>query len=237
MKSEREKITNMLFRFMELQGYTRKKPGRQSYILDSYYFTYVNTVGNKDHIKFDINYVMRSHIYKVESRPIVSKAFEVESGVNALSSIEIYGSKINALNNRVAVRDLYDVWTLVQSGKLNDQKEKLRKAVIFYHGLTSDEVSGNFDLLATNKLSQHSILRELVPVLKKGEFFILKDALELVRGFVTELMDLAVDELAFIKNFNNGDYYPELLFNDSEVISRIIGHPMARWKVGKLKKL
>ena len=179
---------------------------------------------------------MRAHIYTIESRAVITTGFEVQGGVNALNSIEIYGSKINALNNRAAVRVLYDVWNLVQSGMLSDQKEQLRKAVIFYHVLTSDEINGNFDLSAANKLNQHSILRELVPVLKKGEVFILKDALESVSEFVNDLMDMTADELAFIKNFGNGDFCPELLFDDPEVIDRISGHPMARWKVGKLKK-
>lgn len=69
MKSDREEINNKISKFMNRSGYTRKKSDRQSFILDSCYFTYINTGGNKDHIKFDINYVMRAHIYKAECRP------------------------------------------------------------------------------------------------------------------------------------------------------------------------
>lgn len=236
MKNEREDISTRISKFMDGQGYIKKKSDRQSFILDSFYFTYVNLGGNKDHIKFDINYVMRAHIYNAEKRLVVTKAFEIEDGVNSLNSIEIYGSKINALNNRAAVRDLYDVWKLVKSNMLSDQKEQLRKAVIFYHVLTSDEISGNFDLAAANELNQHSILRELVPVLKKGEIFILEDALELVSNFVDALMIMTDDELMFIKNFRIGKYSPELLFDDSGIINRIGGHPMAKWKVSKLKE-
>lgn len=236
MKNERENISTRISKFMDGQGYTRKKSDRQSFILDSFYFTYVNTGGNKDHIKFDINYVMRAHIYNAEKRLVVTKTFVVEDGVNSLNSIEIYGSKINALNNRAAVRDLYDVWKLVKSDMLSDQKEQLRKAVIFYHVLTSDEISGKFDLAAANKLNQHSILRELVPVLKKGENFILEDALKSVSNFVNTLMDITDDEQMFIKNFCSGKYSPELLFDDPGIIDRISGHPMAKWKASKLKK-
>lgn len=152
-----------------------------------------------------------------------------------MNSIEIYGSKINALNNRAAVRDLYDVWKMIKSDMLKDRKEQLRKAVVFYHVLTSDEVNGIFDLSAANKLNQHSILRELVPVLKKGEVFILKDALELVTNFVEALMNMTADELAFIETFKIGKYCPDLLFDDQEIINRIIEHPMAKWKADKQK--
>jgi len=235
MKSERKEINTRISRYMDQHGYTRKKSNRQSYILDSLYFTYVNTGGNKDNIKFDINYVMRAHIYATERKLVKAEGFAVESRVNALNSIEIYGSKINALNNRAAVRDLYDVWKLVESDILKDYKEQLRKAVIFYHVLTSDEMNGNFDLVAANKLSQHSILRELVPVLKKGTVFILEVALDVVSGFVNALMAMTDEELTFIKKFRNGEYCPELLFDDPEIIDRISRHPMARWKASKLK--
>jgi predicted nucleotidyltransferase component of viral defense system len=236
MKSEREEINNRISKFMSQQGYSKKKNDRQSFILDSHYFTYINTGGNNDHIKFDINYVMRAHIYKIERKAILGGVFEVENGVTTLNTIEIYGSKINALNNRAAVRDLYDVWKLVKSDLLADKKEQLRKAVIFYHVLTSDEINGDFNLSAANKLNQHSILRELVPVLKKGEVFILKDALESVTNYVEELMNMTADELVFIEKFKNGEYCPDLLFKNKEIIDRISGHPMAKWKSSQMKK-
>ncbi|MCF7953095.1 MAG: nucleotidyl transferase AbiEii/AbiGii toxin family protein [Spirochaetales bacterium] len=235
MKRDREEISIKIFKFMNLHGYTRKKSDRQSFILDSYYFTYINSGGNKDNFKFDINYVMRAHIYKPETKFVITKWFQVESGVSSLNSIEIYGSKINALNNRAAARDLYDVYKLVKSEMISDKKDALRKAVIFYHVLTSDVIDGKFDLSATIKLNQHSILRELVPVLKKGEVFILKDALEVVKGFVIDLMKITDNEHKFIRKFCNGEYCPELLFDDKEILDNIKNHPMARWKTGKLK--
>lgn len=64
----------------------------------------------------------------------------------------------------------------------------------------------------------------------------LKDELESVRKFVEELMKLTVDEQSFIENFSEGKYSPELLFDAPEVIDRISDYPMAKWKVGKLKK-
>jgi len=94
--------------------------------------------------------------------------------------------------------------------------------------LTIDEINRNFEFVAANKLNQHSILRELVPVLNKGEVFILKDTLDVVSEFVNELVDMTDNELTFIKRFGNGEYCPELLFDDPEIIDRISGHPMAR---------
>jgi len=235
MKKDRESISDRIFKFMDQQGYLRKKNDRQSFILDSYYFTYTNSSGNKDNIKFDINYVMRAHLYETEKRLIIPEGFAMESTINSLNSIEIYGGKINALNNRAAVRDLYDVYKLAKSEMLKDSKEQLRKSVIFYHVLTSDKITGKFDLKAANKLNQHSILRELIPVLKKGEVFVLEDSLEVVRKFVNELMMITEREGEFISRFNNGEYCPTLLFEDKKILDNISNHPMAKWKAGKLK--
>jgi predicted nucleotidyltransferase component of viral defense system len=237
MKKDREEISAKIFKFMEQQGYIRKKSDRQSFILDSYYFTYTNTGGNKDNIKFDINYVMRAHLYDVENRLILPQGFAIDGRVSSLNSIEIYGSKINALNNRSAARDLYDVYRLVKSEMFKNDTEQLRKSVIFYHVLTSAKVKGNFDLKATEQLNQHSILRELVPVLKKGEVFILKESLDEVKCFVNELMTMTEDEKEFIDSFNNGVYYPELLFDDKKILDNIKNHPMAKWKANKLKAI
>jgi predicted nucleotidyltransferase component of viral defense system len=236
MKKDRKEISDVIFKFMEEQGYLRKKSDRQSFILDSYYFTYINTGGNKDNIKFDINYVMRAHLYDVESRLVLPKEFGMGSPVNSLNSIEIYGGKINALNNRAAARDLYDVHKLVKNDIFRDSKVQLRKAIIFYHVLTSDKINGKFDLKAADKLNQHSILRELVPVLKKGEILILEESLEEVKNFVGDLMMITDSETEFITRFNNGEYSPELLFEDKKILNNVLNHPMAKWKAGKLKK-
>lgn len=72
MKSERDEISTKILKFMDGQGYTSKKSDRQSFILDSFYFTYVNTGGNKDHIKFDINYAMSSVENRLFNREIIS---------------------------------------------------------------------------------------------------------------------------------------------------------------------
>lgn len=85
----------------------------------------------------------------------------MESTVNSLNSIEIYGSKINALNNRAAARDLYDVYKLAKSEMLKDSKEQLRKSVVFCHVLTSDKINGKETLRNVEGICNVKILRNL----------------------------------------------------------------------------
>ena len=44
-------------------------------------------------------------------------------------------------------------------------------------------------------------------------------------------MKLSDSELKFINEFNNGNYKPELLFDNQDIINRIQNHPMALWKI------
>ena len=57
----------------------------------------------------------------------------------------------------------------------------------------------------------------------------------IIRGFVSGCgcgcvaLALMVAWSAFAK----GEYKPEILFDDSEILSRIAEHPMARWKCSR----
>jgi hypothetical protein len=47
------------------------------------------------------------------------------------------------------------------------------------------------------------------------------------------LLILTDNEKVFIMEFNNGNYRPDLLFDDPLIITRIKHHPMALWKTRK----
>ena len=71
----------------------------------------------------------------------------------------------------------------------------------------------------------------LIPVLKKTEKFDFEEAKANVISFLSKLLILGNAEGDFIDSFNQGEYKPELLFEDGEVIERIKEHPMALWKI------
>lgn len=47
-------------------------------------------------------------------------------------------------------------------------------------------------------------------------------------------MILSDEETAFLEQFNQGNYQPELLFEDAEILGRITEHPMAAWRMKRL---
>jgi len=39
----------------------------------------------------------------------------------------------------------------------------------------------------------------------------------------------------FVDSFNQGEYKPEVLFDDHEIVERIKEHPMALWKMNEVE--
>jgi predicted nucleotidyltransferase component of viral defense system len=97
----RENINKTLARFMELSGYNMSPKSKKPHSLDSWVYEYVNFGGNKDNIKIEINYSLRAHVFPTQEMRIVTEHFESEYKLNCLNAIEIFGSKINALLNRL----------------------------------------------------------------------------------------------------------------------------------------
>ena len=110
------------------------------------------------------------------------------------------------------------------------------KCVIFYMviGKTTDrafnEVLHDFET-KINTYMIDKIPQYLSSTLKKNDNFSMINSVKLVKVFVSNLMKLTESETKFINEFENGNYYPELLFDDQDIINRIKNHPMALWKI------
>lgn len=68
---------------------------------------------------------------------------------------------------------------------------------------------------------------------KSKDEFDLETTKKTVKSYITDLMILTKDEKEFLDRFEIGDYLPELLFKDKEILARIKEHPMALWKTRK----
>jgi len=231
MLVSREQINKEILNYMFTQEYALSPNTRNPHSLDSWSFYYQNAGGNKDNIKIEINYSMRNHIY-----PLVKANTNVDFlssvSIQSLAPLELFGSKIKALMERTAARDLYDVYNMIsQSIFSDDELNSLRKVVIFYlavGGSYSPKTSYSFEAIDKLKFSQ--IRAHLIPVLRKSEHFDLEEAKREVNFFLTKLVVLTDDEKNFVENFNSHIYSPELLFNSMDIIERIKKHPMAIWK-------
>ena len=231
----RENINRELLNFMLTQNYVLSPNTKNPHSLDSWSFYFQNSAGNKDSIRIEINYSMRNHVLPIEKRKANVELINIEYEVNTLSILELFGSKIKALIERTAPRDLYDVNNMIiHNIILPEEQDLLRKVVVFYLVLgAKKQIKPPLTFESINALKYNQIRASLIPVLRKSERFDFETAKTVVKEYLSKLMILTDNEKLFIENFNHGIYQPGLLFDDEGIIERIKEHPMAIWRTKK----
>ena len=231
MLQSRTQITIDIETHMKTQEYTREISRKPSHSLEPLVFSYRNLGGSKDNIKIEINYSLRSHIFPLCIRSINSELFDTSIRVLCLDPIEIFASKINALFNRAAARDLYDIHNMISFDILSESDyELLRKATIFYTAISQESIPNKYDFSKIEQISSRKIKTELQPVIYKNESISLESMKAKVVAFLSQLLTLSAEEDTFLTEFSNNNFLPELLFEDEELLARIRNHPMALWK-------
>lgn len=179
MLAQREIITERIHKYMAAAGYRPSLKSKTYHALDSFVFEYVNAGGMKDNLKIEINYMLRAHVLPTTRRAVRLPWNNGELTVLSVAPIEIFASKIVALINRTAARDLYDISNLVKFGLFDESEEPLlRKCVMLYAVIAADTVPERFDLSGIGKLQPYKIKTDLLPVLRHGEYFDLAVARE-----------------------------------------------------------
>lgn len=236
MLGKRKEITAILRRYMEINNYSFSNDTKNRYALDSFVFSYNNNFGNKDNLKIEINYMNRTHIYEPIIRNI-SISFLNSFKILTLNEYELYGSKIKALLERCTIRDVYDVYRMLKENIFNDNEYGLiKKCVIFYMAIGNTTNRLFYEVINDFYFKIKTYMVDRIPqylssTLRNDDKFDMKDAVNLVKDFISRLMVLSDKEQEFLNEFMKGNYNPRLLFDDEEILNRIMGHPMALWKI------
>lgn len=232
MLEEREIIANDLYKFMWTQGYERSDKSRSRHTLDSTIFTYTNSAGIRDNIKIEINYSMRIHVLPLVQREVKNSIITSEKTILAVSGIELFGSKIKALLDRRAARDLYDVNNMIQYQLFDESEEMLlKKCALFYMAVGNPELPETIDTSKIDDITFHNVHTDIYPVKRKSEEFDLLKVRQAVKEYLENLLQMTESERQFFDNFRQKSYCPELLFEDLEIAERLRMHPMALWKM------
>lgn len=231
MMATRSIINDRIEKFMKANGYLLSPKSKQYHALDSFVYEYSNSGGMKDNIKVEINYMLRCHVLETEQRHFESSWEPIGVSVLSVAPIEIFASKIVALINRTAPRDLYDIYNLVKFGLIDESEEPLlRKCVVFYSAIGAESPPFEFQFNMIDQVTQNRIKTDLYPVLRNKDKFDLKTAQMEVKAWLESLLKLEDNEQEFLDAFRNKTYQPELLFESTEIVERIRNHPMALWK-------
>lgn len=228
----REKVMQILKEYMLQEGYQISSASRFSFNLDGFHFQYLNAGGNRDSIKVELNYLLRTHILEPVKCKILTDVFEDEMEILTLAPMEIFAAKTNALMSRAAARDLYDFNNMEYYGLFDEsERELFRKCIIFYNTISQEKVNKIFDTSAIDSIDFSKIKRDLFPVLRKRDYFDLDDRKQRAKRYIEELMIVTPNEMEYMTAFENKEYKPELLFDDEKIIERVKEHPMAIWKM------
>lgn len=227
---ERERLTEILKGYMSEQGYFLSEASRFSHSLDAFHYNYVNAAGNRDMIKIEINYSLRTHVFPSEDRVFVTDAFGEPIKVRTVAAMEIFAAKTNALLSRAAARDLYDFCNLTDMRLFSEEEDMFRKCIIFYATISAKEVNKTFDTSAIDSLVFSKIKSDLFPVLAVRDKFDLEGKKQQAKEYIASLMKPTEAENDYMERFIAKEYNPELLFDDEEIVERLRNHPMALWK-------
>lgn len=231
MMEKRSEITELMKKYMAASGYQLNGKSKSYHALDSFVYEYRNAGGMTDNIKIEANYMLRCHVLAVKCRAIELPWLTQKMTVLSVDPIEIFASKIVALMNRAAPRDLYDLYNMLSFGLFDEsEQELLRKCVVFYSAIGSEETPTSFSFDSIRAITQNQIKTDLLPVLRSGIFFDVKSAQDECVDYLAELLTLNEQDQEFLLLFKGKQYRPELLFGNSDILSRISRHPMALWK-------
>ena len=162
MLAIRKQITERISKYMTAAGYHLSQKSKTYHALDSFVYEYQNTGGMKDNLKIEINYMLRCHVLAPVRRTVNLPWLEQELTVLSVDPLEIYGSKIVALLNRAAPRDLYDIHTMMEYGLFDESQEPmLKKCVMFYSAIGSDNVPDRFHFEQIASVSQQRVKTDL----------------------------------------------------------------------------
>jgi len=236
MLARRERVNNLLGRFMAAEGYSERDKSKRSHSLDSTVYAYINAAGNLDNIKVEINYSLRCHVLPTMEAAIGTIAFATFP-VRTLAPIEIFSSKIVALASRAAARDLYDLNNMVAFNLFSAAElDLLRRCAVFYLAIAGDAGAQALDFQRLDNITPRKIKTDLYPVIRSTERFDFAAVKQRVGDFLAEHMVLTSQEAEFLRRFAAGQYVPELLFDDAEIAARVKDHPMALWRTQQAPK-
>ena len=235
MIEKRDEITAIIKKYMEANGYALGNETKTRHALDSFAFHYYNRFGNRDHLKIEINYMNRTHIFE----PIMRKCsvlFQDPFEIRTLNQYELFGTKIKALIERCTIRDFYDVYHMLKENIFHENELHIIKKCVIFYMLIGNSTSSSFHetfngfSLKIGQYESDKIPQYLSSTLQREDQFSTKNAVLQVKGFVSDLMKLSENDERFIREFEQGNYCPEIEFDDPDIVHRIQNHPMAVWK-------
>ncbi len=230
MLDDRERIDGVSRKVFNMLGYETEI--KNHYALDKYDLYYQNSVGNRDRIKFEVNYLKRATILE-PIRMEFDHIFDMKKlKVNTLKIEELFGRKVNALVRRAMPKDLFDIYNLLKSDLKYDM-DLLKKCFIFSLCLDEDPREIEYDIF--KEITSREVWASLTPMLRKGVNIDLEEMRYIVEPVLKEMCDFSKDEEEFMRTlFEDGIYDIDILFKNGGYDQSLLDHPGITWRLKNL---
>lgn len=234
MERDRTDLRVALTRLFDQQGYEMNDE-RVHHSEHSFVLAYENSAGNRDRIKFEVNFSERLPALELEDYDL-QHPFDAIGSVSVLSyrPEELFASKSRALVTRATPRDLFDV-SLIASGVVPYDEELYRKLLIFHLCMTPGDVREvRTDVL--RDIDERDVKRFLLPLLRKGgERPRLEEMKEVAVAHLDRMLDYTPRERGFLDEFyDEGRFHQEALFGDLPVATNLAEHPVILWRLQQI---
>lgn len=230
-QQEKQLFRNQMIDLMHILDYqTISNKSRYSYSLDSFRFPYNKTSnGNLDYMKVEVNYSQGRHLYPCNVKTWADNTFLLNTEAIVPRLEELLGMKVKALLERGTIKDLIDIKSLIDCYPSCDV-DIVRKSYLFYYALAVQrENPASLEKIET--ISKRNVTGGLLPLLPKNSRFDLNKTKKEVFSFLKDTLVFTKGELLFLGCFKKGEYYPELLFSEVDVVERAKKNPMASYKI------
>ena len=234
MERDRAGLRVALARLFDQQGYSMDDE-RVHHSEHSFVLAYENSAGNRDRIKFEINFSERLPALELEDFNL-RHPFDALGNVSVLSyrPEELFASKTRALVTRATPRDLFDI-SLIASGVVPYDEVLYRKLLIFHLCMTAGDVR-EVRTDAIKDIDERDIKRFLLPLLRKGgERPRLEEMKEVAITHLDRVLDFTPGEQDFMDEFyDEGRFDQKVLFGDLPVTANLAAHPVILWRLQRI---
>ena len=228
-KKERPGVEEALIRIVKDRGYEIKHGPTDDHAGGKWILKFENVYGSRALLELDVNYMYRIPIWSPDRVELEKLYQESICRVEILCFEELMAGKISALIQRVAVRDIYDIYRFL-NWKGNYEAEKIRKLSIIFAAAGRKDIR-NFDPNLIKNIQEEDFKRELHPMLPAQKRVGREELLGCVIPFIKDLLSFEEKEKSFLNLLlDNAEYHPELIFNDSEIVDKLKRHPVVLWK-------
>ena len=231
MERDRAGMRMALLRLFDQQGYELDDE-RAHHSEHSFIVAYENSAGNRDRIKFEINFSERLPALDLDVNDL-QHPFDALGEVSVLTyrPEELFASKSRALVTRATPRDLFDV-SLIASGAASYDEALYRKLLIFYLCMTPEDVREvRADRLS--EVDERDVKRFLLPLLRKGGDRPPLDEMKgMVKAHLERMLTFTEEERRFLDMFyDEGRFDQGALFGDLPVAPNLGDHPVIIWRL------